>query len=372
MRDCFANVVNVSIVSLMFSHIILPSLIHSMRVLNLIPLSVSAEVITTTDEWGRFPVTFSRTNVVMEGYAALDLLADGYDFSYGGNDYRNSIRRQLQTATGLLIQSTGAQTSLSLSFQGRVPGGYSTLQIIDNTVLPNVNQRLEIGASPTSALAQSVSSFLISPTSATRGMIVFDPDHPEQYAFENQIFYARQTENPDWGYMYGSRGYWGVNTAIRFAHSDRLTAPVDPSIPFIPCNVGSRTWRYPDPEPFYVPAHVIREFARFAEASGIQGARRVGEPSSIYLNNVDDSVIASLPTLQYIVQTEDGQEINVVNVEPHQYIVPTNVENQRQVLLAQARIQNFCTFNKPLRDRMVIHFDAVNQRIGFGEPLVEL
>ena len=350
-----------------------------MRKFLVFPIALcSAEIITITDRFGRFPVSFLRDgNVAIEGFAAFDL--SSHQFSYACDyqedcDHVPGLSWSLR-ATSVSIGRDSSHTPIDMTFGEYVQYwcalGIRHIDVLERTSLPDVNHRLVMAASPLSLLAQSVSSFLMVPIGSSQSMIVFDPTDPTRFAFENQMFYSQLIEGRDWQYLYGNRGLWGVYTAIRFANS--LSAPVDSSTQFIPCHIGSKPWTRADlQEPFIVPSWVTDEFLRIVDERELETETLIEDQRIIFLFNVDDAIIATLPSLQYIVQTTDGGTINVMTLDPNEYIGPADNANRRQVLLAQGGFQDYCNFNKPLRDRMVIHFDARNQRIGFGEPLIEL
>ena len=335
------------------------------KVFVLLPISMALEILT--DEWGRFPVTFTVGDEQVAGFAALNLVEYNSDFEYNRYEYHGHVRHLLRSATGVSIGSVGSPGgSLNISLPPRI-------EVLDRSVsVPNTNQRLGIAATPQSTLGQMIQGFLTTPITGTQTMIVFNPDNPENYAFEGQLFYASRAFNPQWSFLYGHTDLWGVNTAIRFTNGP-LTAPIDDSSPFIPCLIGNFILTdVANLNSFFVPPRIFDNFHAALHERGISIQPNPWGPHVIFLENLDDETVDSLPTLQYVVQMEDGAQINVINVGPRDYIVQTDVPNRRRVWLAQARITDYCTFNKFLRDRMVIHFDNQNQRIGFGEPIVEL
>ena len=347
----------------------------------IVPVSFAIEVFT--DRWDRFPVVLWRDNVLIDGLAALDLTNGDFDYIYGVDVSRIPEWRLLERATGLSIRDMHrTQRVINLGFQGHVRGGDSSVPVLDRAELPDVNHRLRIGASPFSVLAQSVSSFLMTPISSDQNMIVFNPENPTQYAFDNQLFYARSAIDDRWESRFGHLDLWGVNTHIRFANDSSMTEPVrdsamtgsededDDSPLFMPCLIGDLPSVYGQMEDFLsVPRRFESVFMSLARQRGI---RLENSYVSIYLMDVDDAMVDTFPTLQYIVQMENGAEINVGHLKPREYIVPTQFPNRRRLRFHRDRRSDFCTFDKILRDRMVIHFDTQNQRIGFGEPLVEL
>ena len=334
---------------------------------------VSASIEVTTDDWGRFPVEFSVDNAPLNGYAALNLVDDRLTFTCNGRENCRDVRERLRPATGVSI----AGNRLYISFQNHFRS-CTTVEVLERTVLPNVNQRLCIGASPHSTLSQYTTGFLMAPITSTEGRVAFSPEHPENYALDNQLFYAQLASNPAWEAILGHHDLWGVNAAIRFVNESDTTSPVDESAsPFIPCLIGGFTWNEPYPEPFRVPSRVIEDFVRIAQSRGLQVLRMQEAPYLMFVTGITDAIMQSLPKMQYVVQAEHGQQVSVVNLEPHQYIIPTDNPIQYRVRLGQARVlgqtgaSNYCSFNEDFRRRMVLHFDTQNQRVGFGEPLIE-
>ena len=332
----------------------------------LVPVAMALEVLT--DEWGRFPVTFTVGDEQVAGFAALNLVQYYSDFDLNRYENHGLVRDLLRPATGVSIGSVGSSGgSLNISFPPSL-----TIEVLDRSVVvPNENHRLGIAATPQSTLAQMTTGFLTAPISTTQRMIVFNPERPENYAFEGQLFYASRALNPEWSYIYGHSDLWGVNTALRFTNGP-LTAPIDATSPFIPCLVGNfRSSNVANPHAFHVPPQIVDVFLDALEARGIPTQHIHLGSQVIFLDHFDDDTVDSLPTLQYVVQMEDGALINVVNIGPRDYIADTDIPNRRRVKFARASINDYCTFNEFLRHRMVIHFDTQNQRIGFGEPLVE-
>ena len=76
----------------------------------------------------------------------------------------------------------------------------------------------------------------------------------------------------------------------------------------------------------------------------------------------------ALPIIQFIL-TDDNQELmHIAQVHPRDYI---NNDGRRAFVELLVNIENSCELNPRILKKLLIHFDAVNDRVGFGDPLNE-
>ena len=206
--------------------------------------------------------------------------------------------------------------------------------------------------------------FIISPLSENRAEFVINPENPREYAFGGEIFYAPR--NPE------NSPFWTPPFSVRLIRNDQDSTVAPDESDFIFCTLFDVTLRDTtlptDPRFFEVPSRITREILALLSERGV---RRASQNSPI-LSGFDESFYDTLPSIQYILETVDGQNINLIVLEPRQYITQFTPGNYYLHLQSTNRWNEECRLNGPILQKLVIHFDIENGRIGFGEPLVEL
>ena len=209
---------------------------------------------------------------------------------------------------------------------------------------------LTIGAAPGTIFARRFSSFLLAPLSDMQSVIVLNPINVTAYAYGGQIYYT--------GAIRDDRGLWVVNGSIQVGGGvddvDRSTA----------CRIefgGYDLLRRPQ-----VPGGVMMDFGEILARRNI----------SLY-RLTEAEYLDRLPPIEYRIIDQDAREIQVSSLEPREYIGNTNPYEHNPTLLLTDH-GSYMTpptpivFPGSITKDVVLHFDIQNNRIGFGEPLIEL
>ena len=208
--------------------------------------------------------------------------------------------------------------------------------------------------------------YLLAPISATEADFVINPENPLDHAFGGEIFYAPRNPDPEF--------FWIVPAAVRLipngSDNEQFHEPPEQADRTI-CAVFDESMQS------RTSANVARNFAvphRIREAIiSLLSDRGVSESSFVRrLDNFNESIFDTLPTIQFMMETDEFGFVNLAVLEPRQYI--REMETGRYSLRLQATnpTNQECALNRPLLQKLVIHFDIENGRIGFGEPLIDL
>ena len=205
--------------------------------------------------------------------------------------------------------------------------------------------------------------FLLSPISATQADFVMNPENPLEYALGGEIFYAPR--NPY------NQAFWIVPAAVRLVNneSDQSVPPNESDFTF--CGVFDRALQLINPTRMVqyptVPDRIFQQVLSGLSAIGVtfnQNGQR--------LINFEESLYDDLPSIQYIMETDDHQLMSLAVIEPREYIEETST-GLYELRLRNSNPTNLdCTLTRTILGKLVIHFDIANRRIGFGEPLIEL
>ena len=84
----------------------------------------------------------------------------------------------------------------------------------------------------------------------------------------------------------------------------------------------------------------------------------------------DSARIEEMPSLFIVIQSPDGREVQIAQLDPLDYMVPTeHVPNGFGVVFYS--ISRF-VLTRRIIENLLIHIDYHNNRVGFADPLVEL
>ena len=206
--------------------------------------------------------------------------------------------------------------------------------------------------------------YIIAPVSDSIAHFVINPENPNDYAFEGEIFYAPQNA-PD-------IPFWTIPFAVRLLYPNQ-----DGSIPLLHsdytfCILYDAALRgrnlAPVPRYFVVPSRILQGINGLLSDRGVSMSAQSGP----ILRGFDESMYDILPSIQYIMETDDDQSINLIVMEPRQYIQQFNSNHYLFLLRATHPLNEECILTAPILKKLVIHFDTANRRIGFGEPLMEI
>ena len=198
-----------------------------------------------------------------------------------------------------------------------------------------------------------VNSILISPASAFEDIFVVQPPNPSDYAYQGQVYYARMIRE-----MY--RVGWRVPTAVRFSSVSGDTPLHTTDGSFMACSLSTS-----EIDHIKLPQSLMEEFMlRLSPLRIILNP----ETLSITLPGLDRAQVEALPSFNVSIQADDGTEAQIGTLDPFDYVVATEeVPNTYRVSFAPS-----FTIPKTIIKDLVIHIDYEHQRVGFGDPLVEL
>ncbi len=228
------------------------------------------------------------------------------------------------------------------------------------------NPTIHIPVSARSSFGRSILGILIAPVSETEDIVVINPSNAAEYAFEGELFYARHVQNPHWAntqYM----NSWGVSAAIRVVSQlpGAVASEDHPFIAedrFVPCAISTNS-----DTSFSVPNTVFEQLMSSIEGMGISVTT---DGSGVVLNRVSAERLSELPKLEYYMMSETGQQIRFAEVLPAQYVEETIDNGRYRLMVFGDRV--LCSMDLRILKHLVVHIDVQNNRIGFGEPLVEL
>ena len=292
----------------------------------------------------RFPVVFENSHERIAGFATL-IFSREYDSFIVDSEYQDQPNDQTH------ISSFTVET-----FNGYlvIPTDFSLIRA-DETYLPTA----DIGVGPRSNLLQIVGSFIITPTSNITGQLIINPRNPSIHAFGGQIFYAT-TRN---------ESTWTVPIAVRAIPADnpyRANDPVDPD-QFHICTVEA------DRGYLWVPEEVYGVFLNAVSQLNIRSSfSQMGQRIQfMILHDLTDELIHSLPSIQYLVMDDTGLAVTIQVMSPSTYLGPYIGDDSPRTV--RIRFGNMpCDLAPKVLNRVLVHVDGVNRRLGFAEPMTEL
>ena len=89
-----------------------------------------------------------------------------------------------------------------------------------------------------------------------------------------------------------------------------------------------------------------------------------------FVHNVTEQKMNLLPSLEYLVRMDDDVVLSISTITPREYIGgwgEGSSEVRRPFL-----VQIGTSISSLILNKMVIHMDGINSRIGFGEPVNEI
>ena len=209
---------------------------------------------------------------------------------------------------------------------------------------------LHVSVAPDSAIGRL--NFMIYPTSSTMGVFETEPQNPASRAFENQLFFSAISENTQ---------SWEVNNMfVRLTSNGNESIDINSSSPSHICRID---WTQDDP---VIPVEVMTDLLDRIASLGV--TYRPGRFGQFLLDNMNRSNFENLPVIQFILQTNEGQNISLVILEPNDYV---SQDLRRLKVRTFSLVSSECTLSPPLLKKLVVYFESSTNRIGFGEPLIE-
>lgn len=306
----------------------------------------------------RFPVTFNNEFESVEGFATIRMSYQYDSFTLISDEGNNSRIEDETIYDTMDIDSWSVTSGTDNSSSGcllNVPTSISVFALSDDDKLPTAI----FPASLTSNFLTTAHSFVHTPVNLTHGKLIINPINPLLYAFDQQIFYAPSLSSPS----RDARLTVPVATKIILQEdNDEFLLQLVDIDEFVDCVID---------DPFYqlwVPHSVLSDFFTHLDDLGFSHDYN---PESSWLTrrivfNVTEDNIDSLPSFQFIVLSGNGQQISIQILGPRDYLGPLSGA-ERQVMIRAGNPE--CSLPSRLINRMLVHVDSVNNRIGFGEPL---
>ena len=297
-------------------------------------------------------------NVPVPGFVSIDVFRESPD-AFLANFSNVGVMRQIETIRGFRLGN--------IDF---LPGG--TMGALDASYR-RYDPTVVTAAGPDSFFASQVQGFVVAPVSPTEGVLVINPPNPSQYAYEGEMFYTPLVPTPDHMRIHRSAGYWTVDAVVRFVDDEiDVSTPVFEAVSrYHACAIGDFS------QYFRLPGNFVTSFLNMLISRGIRYERRDQhiESNLIRLYDITEETVLSLPWIQFVSRTDQGVEFAIFELGPHEYARPaTNLQpNTWELLIIELFDRpDHCTINQYIVNKLAIHYDVANQRIGFGEPLNEI
>ena len=308
--------------------------------LNLARSDVVVETTHSDKLLSRFPVSFPipNHNDSISGFACIDLYRDVSTFGSSG-----AISGPWHQVNSIVIP----ETSVSINYNFAVPyNGWTRATAL-----------AFVGASKVSPAVSELQSFVITPTTNTTGQLIIAPMNPSVHAYDGEIFYATNAHPSQ----------WAVPMWLRLIdnRTESSIYRIDSNASFEPCILQS-TETY-----LFIPEELFRDLLETLRQSGIN-YRQSRDTNRVHIENIAEEQIENLPIVQFLLRTDNGEQVNIGLLHPREYITKrAGIRNHRELLI-RTRTSDSCTLSPLILRKLVIHADARNSRIGFGEPLVEI
>ena len=311
--------------------------------LSCVHADILVDTVYTRGTLARFQVLFSvsHLNETIAGFAALDIYR--YTNAFVANGIVGGPWRQVDSVRI-------PNSPLSIPFDNEVPTSGWTSGFAS----------VHIGTSIASTITDEWGSFVLTPTSNTTGQLIISPQNASQYVFGGEFFYARNMHDV----------FWAVPVAIRIVESANSAAinSAGDIRTFEPCFLHSLG------KHFFIPR---RQFENFLDTLGdlrvpFIFSRDEDGVTRVALQNATEDQINSLPQIQFLLRSDNDEHINIAILHPREYIADDSSGAGRQEILIRTRRGSSCVVGPQILRKVVIHADARNSRIGFGEPIVEI
>ena len=319
-------------------------------------------------EFPRFPIEYilsDDSNTRIDGFAMLRTEQSTSSYHFGIIsllDLPRHAARSYIRSRGLII-SEGLP---NIEFDRPV-------EVLDRT-FEHYSPTIYLNAGPGTDFARSCQGgFLIAPTSATENMLMINPSNVTEHAFEGQVFYAPHVLLHRRAHLPTASTPWSVNIAIRLtSNGDTASSQVIPIEQFTPCALA-----FDSPsDKLAVPERVFSDLLRRIERQVIRVHR--GDNYRVSLDAITHrgyrERLRNLPDIEFVLLGENGQQIHIGSMSPDEYIAPRHSLYGYHLTIKShyPDAPNFCSIDSRILKNLLLHFDTQNNRIGFGEPLVDL
>jgi len=311
---------------------------------------VSGVVVDTQYDYGtlaRFPIAFreSHTNRTIPGLGLIDL---SESFTALVADDLIPANASWHHVDAILIANGLDRIELDREVSDAASGTEYAFNAL-------------IGASIISEFATERGGFLTTPVSRDAGQFVISPQNAPAYANEGVLFYADNAHGE----------YWAVPTAARIVSSTSIQMAADEVI-FEPCFLKSFARH------IFLPQDTLEELLDELRQRGVVVSYNPDFDGTQYisLQEIPDSIVDSLPSIQILIQDQNLRRISIAIINPREYVEDDPDDERSKQLLFKPRQVNHpyspCTLGPLVLNKLVVHLDTQNHRVGFGEPLTDL
>jgi hypothetical protein len=330
--------------------------------------SATVHVEVTLDNRGLWrvpirPLTRSAEDVI-SARAILDL-GGVHGFEYFSPDLRDS--RSAAIADGYYIGGNDSSTTIYVHTDDpfAIP--------MESSAAFWTASHASIGTGFNSPFARTVHHYIISPTNSESGLLVLNPENPDQYAFLGEWFYVNSSNN--------------VLPQITASVVVGDSIASDPPDLFTLVSKTDISW---------IPQEAFRNIVRHLERAGfrVSGAQ-AGIPNPVGPIDMDSIgrgrtvlVTGNLAVLGHeMIAVPELSAEELAQVLPPIYFDIGSIERFRITLLPQdyirtvddlayiligARRRGRCSIGTNVLQRLALHIDLRNRRIGFADPVNEI
>lgn len=306
----------------------------------------------------RFPVRmYDRSFNGINGFASIQFNDEREKFIVYRNGSAIRVNSTLSNGTtSRIIMWSVASASLVVTTGFDVPTNMGELDEENNSIA-------SLSGSLQSNLLRTVDSFVHTPINHTHGQLIVRPVDASVYAHDRQLYYA--TSQSDTRII--------VPVAVRVNPQSSDTPTLSDQLvdadEFTLCFVD-----YPHMI-IHLPNATFLELVTQLISLGVslQFNPEASQIERMVVRNVTEANIDSLPSLQFIVLTDDEQQVSISTLSPREYIGPENILEdgaERPIWIHTGNRP--CSLPSMLVNKIVVHVDRVNRQIGFGEPLNEI
>ena len=300
----------------------------------------------------RFPIEYipAEGNETFSSFGTLDF--HGTSFRFNSRNYDPRINRGLTSreARGILI----GEPPIRIDFQWAEEilrretglGGHPLL------ILPGGRH---------SEMYRFVQSYLYAPSTDTDDILVLNPPNPAEYALDGLIFYT---------YMNSFDGTTLLPIQALVRISNEPTAAQMSSVfnrnEFIPLGLSNR-----NSQEIHIPQNIRPSIIRELYSAGISIEQESGS-SQLEIHIADISRLTPvLPSIEILVECTNGQVIQILRIDPVDYVVHTDDPTTFRIFFGDNETPNIIIPPRIFK-RTLIHVDLQNIRVGFGDPLVDV
>jgi hypothetical protein len=182
-----------------------------------------------------------------------------------------------------------------------------------------------IGASIISEFVTERFGFLTTPVSRDDSQLVISPQNASAYAYGGDLFYAENAHGE----------YWAVPTAARIVSSTSSQMTAD-EVLFEPCFLKSFSRH------IFLPQDTLEELLSQLRRRGVVVSFNPDFDGTQYisLQEIPDSVVDSLPSIQILIQDQHQRQISIAIINPREYVEDDPDDEWSKQLLFKPRQVN--------------------------------